>query len=523
MNLITKSCIPLTFLLSLLALGTEAQAQSPQSPLVVTITVEGLSSDYLQLVSDQLVEGGLKRFLSEGVTLSRLDYGPGLDGAAAATLVYTGASPNVNGIPSALIYDLSTKLPKSALHDASMIGNFTDETFSPASIKVSTLGDELRMESDGKGRVYSIAPTSHTAIAGAGHAGNGAYWVNDMTANWASTAYYKDMPSAVKNRNYQNGLASRLDSMKWTPLLNMSLYPGVTEDQLKQPFRISYPRKDVQRVRNFLTSPLANSEVTDVAIDLLDETRLGTGPATDMLAIGYVIPTSATRTQIVDSYLRLDRDIARLLAGIDRIAGKGKSLVMLAGTPTSQGASADDKKWNIPAGLYSVKRALSLLGIQLMAVHGNGEWVLGYHDRNFYLNRNLIKDKGLSLQDFRQEVADFLGRMAGISDVVTIDDIIASRAGDNPQAVKRNTSLTHAGDVIIEVAPGWQIVDDGTGRASGAQRHTAVDIPAFFIAPEMKRLQIDAPVDARTLAPTVAKLLLIRAPNGASVTGLNIR
>lgn len=523
MNHIVKSHILLTLLLSLLSLTAKAQTPQTQSPLVVTITVEGLSTDYLRLVSDQLVEGGLKRFLNEGVTLSRLDYGPGLDGAASATLVYTGASPSVNGVPAALVYDLSTKLPKSSLHDGSMIGNFTDETFSPASIKVSTIADELRMESDGKGRVYSIAPTSHTAIAAAGHAGNGAYWINDMTANWASTAYYKDMPAAVKNRNYQNGLAARLDSMRWVPLLNMSLYPGVTEEQLKHPFHVTYPRKDVQRVRKFLTSPLANAEVTDLAIEVLDETHLGTGAATDMLAVGYVIPTAASRTQIVDSYLRLDRDIARLLAAIDRVAGKGKATVMLAGTPTSQGASADDKKWNIPAGLYSVKRALSLLGIQLMAVHGNGEWVLGYHDRNFYLNRNLIKDKGLSLQDFRQEVADFLGRMAGISNVVTIDDIIASRAGDNPQAVKRNTSLTHAGDVIIEVAPGWQIVDDGTGRASGAQRHTAVDIPAFFIAPEMKRMQIDIPVDARTLAPTVAKLLLIRAPNGASVTGLNIR
>lgn len=152
-----------------------------------------------------------------------------------------------------------------------------------------------------------------------------------------------------------------------------------------------------------------------------------------------------------------------------------------------------------------------------MAVHGNGDWIIGYHDRQFFLNRQLIKDRGLDLQDFRREVADFLGRMAGISNVVTIDDIIASRAGDNPAALKRNTSLPHAGDVMIEVSPGWQIVDDGTGRASGVQRHTAVDAPAYIIMPGLKRSQITTMTDARQLAPTLCRLLMLRAPNGASL------
>lgn len=523
MNIITKFHLFLSVLLFIPTVCKASALPHPQSPLVVTITVEGLTADYLQAIEDQLVEGGLKRFMAGGVTFSKLDYGPWLDGAAAATVVYTGASPNVNGIPAAQVYDVTTKLPKSSLYDKTTMGNFTDETFSPAPIKVSTLSDELRIESNGAGRIYSIAPTSHSAISAAGHAGNGAFWINDMTANWCSSTYYKEMPQAVKNRNYQNSLSLRLDSMEWTPLLNLSLYPGVTQEQMRKPFCVSFSKKDIQRVRRFITSPLANTEVTDLAIEILNETQLGTTTNTDMLAVAYTIPTTLDRPQIIDTYLRLDRDIARLLNEIERVSGAGKATMMLAGTPTAQGSPADDKKWNIPSGLYSVKRALSLLGIQLMAVHGNGEWILGYHNRHFFLNRTLIKDKGLNLQDFRREVADFLGRMAGICNVTTIDDIIASRFGDNPQAIKRNTSLTHAGDVIIEINPGWQIVDDGSGKASGTQRHTAADIPAFFLAPEMKRLQIDTPVDARALAPTITKLLLIRAPNGASISPLNIR
>ncbi|MDE6488190.1 MAG: hypothetical protein K2L46_02820, partial [Paramuribaculum sp.] len=381
----------------------------------------------------------------------------------------------------------------------------------------------LRSDSAGEGRVFAVAPKSTTALVGAAHAGNGAYWINNMTANWATTAYYKEMPVPIRDRNYLNPLANRLDSMKWTPLLNLSLYPGITASEMRKPFRQTFPRKEVNRVSRFIESPLANTEVTDVASDLITALSLGSGKNTDMITIGYTLPSNGSRAEIIDSYIRLDRDLEHLFHILERACQNSTGpTIMLAGLPSNAGSAPDDKRWNIPSGLYSVKRAVSLLGIHLMSVHGNGDWITGYHDRHFFLNRQLIKDRGLNLQDFRREVADFLGRMAGICNVITIDDILASRAGDNPDALKRNTSFTHAGDVIIEICPGWQIIDDGTGRASGALRHTAVDIPAFFIAPGLKRLHITESTDARTLAPTLSRLLLIRAPNGASVPALNL-
>lgn len=505
-----------TFLLFVTAVG----AQSVKRPaMVAVVTVEGLSGEYLRLLQPLFTTGGFNKLMHNGATLDRLDFGPGIDPAAASAIVQTGAPPIVNGIPSAKVYDTATKLAKSPLTDPSMIGNFTDETFSPTPLKVSTISDELRIETDGAARAFAVAPMSYEAIIGAGHAGNGAYWINDMTANWASSAYYKDMPSVIKDRNYKNSLAMRLDTMKWVPMRDPENYPGVNAREVQKPFRNSFPRKDVQRVRHFLYSPQANTEVTDVALELVKSHSLGSGKDTDMLTIGYTLPSNASRSEIIDSYLRLDRDLERLLKGL---GPEQNVVVMLTGIPTAEGFAPDDKKWNVPSGLYSVKRAISLLDIQLMAVHGNGDWITGYHDRNFFLNRQLIKDRGLDLQAFRREVADFLGRMAGISDVVTIDDIMASRAGDNPAARKRNTSLAHAGDVIIEVSPGWQIIDDGTGRASGVQRHTATDIPAFIIAPGLKRLQVTEPVDARALAPSLCRIIQLRAPNGASVPALNL-
>lgn len=510
----------LTAIIAICATSARA-ATTSAPPLIVTITVEGLSSEYLRQLDERLTPGGFQRLANGGATITNIDFGPGIDAAAGQAIVMTGAAPAVNGIPAAKVYDVTSKLPRSPLYDKAMMGNFTDETYSAAPLKVSTLSDELRIATDGAGRAYAIAPYSHEAIIAAAHAGNGAVWINEMTGNWASTTYYKEMPVMFKDRNYRSGLPERLDTMRWSPLLDLNLYPGLNEVERRKGFRNSYPRKDVQRVRRFLQSPLANSEITTAAIDLIRNESLGRKGSSDMIAVSYTLPTSATRAEIIDSYMRLDRDLNRLVEAAQQATGN-RALIMLTGLPSAEGAPADDHRWNIPSGLYSVKRALSLLGIQMMAVHGNGEWILGYHNRHFYLNRQLIKDRGMSLQDFRTEVADFLARMEGISNVMTIDEIIASRAGDNPAAIKRNTSPTHAGDVIIEVSPGWQIVDDGSGRASAVQRHTAPEIPAYIIGPDIKRLQIDGITDARVLAPTLARLMLVRAPNGASLPALSL-
>ena len=113
--------------------------------------------------------------------------------------------------------------------------------------------------------------------------------------------------------------------------------------------------------------------------------------------------------------------------------------------------------------------------------------------------------------------------MSGVADVYTIDDIIAGRVGDDPQALKRNTSVRRAGDVMIRVAPGWEVTDDGTRRPPVVRRESQSRIPAFIMAPGIAPSRNDAPVDARLIAPSVARALWLRAPNGASQPASLIR
>ncbi|MCM1293333.1 MAG: alkaline phosphatase family protein [Bacteroides sp.] len=527
-NIVTLNPSGLIGLMTILMTSLSVGAQTAtRSPLVVGIMVEGLSDEYLSALQPNFVEGGFNRLLNKAVHISDLQYGPAVDATAATAMVYTGAAPMVNGIPSAYIYSSATNQTSPVLLDAKAMGNFTDETLSPRAIKVSTLADEVRVDTDGEGMVYSVAADPQMAIITAGHSANGAYWIYDHTGNWATSTFYSDMPSTLSNRNYRTPLRTRLDTMTWTPSLPMVSYPMLSRSEQSKPFRINFPSKKFDRYIRFKETPLANREVTDVAIDLISASKLGRDNDADLLTITYnLTPSGLTKVQQIDFYLRLDRDLARLFDAIDKASGTNRPTIFLAGLPSAGSYTPDNKKWNIPTGEYSVKRALSLLEMYLIATHGNGDWVTGYHNRHFYLNRKLIADHGLNINQLRTETADFLARMAGVSNVMTIDDIIAGRAGDDPAALKRNTSVEHSGDVIIEVNPGWVIVDDSSNpkpKANpSAERMNATHIPAFILTPTSRPQRIDNPVDARALAPAIAGAIRIRAPNAASIGSLRI-
>lgn len=509
----------------MIATAATGQQPLPRPRLVVGITVEGLDYNMLQLLRSYFGNGGLKKLMDQGVNITSLDYGPNMDAASATAMLYTGAAPQVNGISGSYVYEPSTKRGQHILFDASKIGNFTDETLSPKNIKVSTLADEIRM--DAKGVVTSVAPNSHEAIITAGHAGNSAFWINNANGHWATTTYYTDVPRAVTVRNYKTPLSGKIDTMVWTPLLPSSAYGpaiGCTQPSFKYTFR----RSDPDGYKKLKLSPKGNGEVTAMASDLLTTLNMGRNPGMDMLNVVYTVApyvhsgSSDTRMELMDSYLRLDREITKLLNLVESTAGGQNSVVWMAGVPAPPSSRRDDEKWGVPYGQFSARRAMSLLNMYLMAVHGNGDWVSGYFNNHFYLNHNLIKEKELNLSDLRAEAADFLGRMEGVSSTYSIEDVTAARAGDRPEALKRNTVLAHSGDVAIEINPGWEVIEDPSGSTTPnvVKRASSASYPLLLMAPGVASKVETEPVDARAVCPSICRLIRVRSPNAATHTHL---
>lgn len=505
-------------------------ASLPKRPqLVVGIMVDGLSLDCLELLRDNFPEGGFRRLMEQGVTITDLDYGTPLDGAAATAMIFTGTAPMVNGIAAAMVYDPVTHRLTPVLNDPQTIGNFTDETLSPVALAASTIADELRIDTGGLGYVYSIAPDPAQAIVMAGHAGNSAFWINDNTGKWATTTYYKDLPAPPQELNRKNPNEFRLDTLQWTPLQPLDRLPDLPSYRKLYPFRHTFPRISADRYKAYKSSPAVNADIARMASDYIRILNLGKRESADMLNLGFTLQPylygreADNRAELMDGYIRLDSDLRQLFASIDANGpGMDRTLVFLAGTPVTRRQRKDDDKWGIPFGEFSSRKAVSLLNMYLMALHGNGEWVAGYHDSQVFLNHKLIKERDKDLQELRRQSAEFLTRMSGVNDAWTVDDLINRRASESPDVMRRNTSIGSAGDIFVAIAPGWQEIDDDsdTEAPRTSVRAASASAPAFILVPGGKPVTVSAPADARALAPTVSGILRIRSPNGASLPRL---
>lgn len=506
-----------------------SSAAASRPSLLLSITVEGLDADMLDLLQGTLTRGGFRRLIETGLTIEQPQFGPGLDPAAATAVLYTGASPDINGIGSARIYDPVHQRSVNIFTDSATIGNFTNQTLSPTALKVSTFTDQARIDADGLNYVYAVAPHSQQALIMGAHAANSAFWIDNANGKWATSTFYRDIPQQVTSRNYRQPISYLLDTLDWRPALPLAQYPGLPATLTQNRFIHSFPASVSDRYSIFKGTAYANTEVTDLALLLLHYQMLGKHPGVDVLSLAYtVIPDPRLKTagggrvETLDSYIRLDRDLQRLFEAVDRQPGADNTLIILSGIPSVQSATATDAKWGLPAGKFSAQRARSLLNMYLIALHGNGDWVTGYHNRHFYLNQKLITQRNLNLAQIRTTAAEFLTRMSGVSHAYTIDDINAGRAGSDPDALRRNTPAEGAGDIIVNITPGWEAVDDISGSPSFVASDAYVPSPVYIAGSGINPSTISEPVDARRIAPTVTRLLRIRSPNGASLPPLRL-
>ncbi len=509
---------------SLVSMLSVPALHAKRPKLVVNIIVDQLRTDYIEFLQTRFSDGGFRKLMNDGVYMRNIGFDlPGIDAVSATAMIYTGSYPATTGIPSAQVYDHTSQRTRNVLEDESKMGNYTNETYSPASLMLSTISDELAIDGAGLGEIHAISADPQQAIIMAGHAGNSAVWINTNTGKWATTTYYPSVPSPVNRANSEQSIASRIDTMQWQPLLPLETYEGVPAQKKFYPFRYLFSHRDKETYAKFALSPLGNREITNLAISYLNDLKLGRrADAIDMLNIAYTaapfkyVADADYRLELQDIYLRLDRQIERLLNAIDKTVGLKNTLVFLSSTGYYDDAAIDDPKYRIPTGDFSTKRALSLLNAYLSATHGSADYVESFEGPFIYLDHKSIEQKGLSVAEIAKEAREFLCKMSGVSDAFSLQEILAS---DLPatKAIRLVTDPKQAGDIYVVFTPGWNEVHDIRYPVvkKPVRTHAAVT-PAFILTPELAPRKINTKIDAVRLAPTLAATLRIRAPNGAT-------
>ena len=302
----------LTSLITVLTF-TGLQAQSlPSAPkLVVGLTIDQLRTDYLEAFSSLYGEKGFKRLWKEGRVFHNAEYTfCGVDRASAIAAIYSGTTPSMNGIISQRWMDASTLRPVNSTDDTAFMGYYTDQTAAPTKLLTSTIADELKIATQGKGLVYAIAPDCDAALFAAGHAGNGAFWLNPNTGKWSGTTYYGEFPWWASQYNDRQAIDFRIAGMTWEPVFPRGMYTFLPDwrDIL---FKYKFDDDRNNKYRRFIASPFVNDEVNALAEEALNKSSIGMDDITDLLALTYYAGNYAHKSvqecamEIQDTYVRL--------------------------------------------------------------------------------------------------------------------------------------------------------------------------------------------------------------------------
>ena len=513
-------------LLAVLAFAS-AEAQDVRSVprVVVNITVDHLRADYMKAFLPIYGEDGFKRLLKEGRVYTHAEYPQSrLNRAACVATVATGTVPYEHGIVNDTWLDRSTLRPVFCVDDPSYEGHLTGEKSSPRFLTVSTVGDELKAATEGKAVVYGIAPFRDAAVLGAGHAADGAFWINTLTGKWCGTSYYGAFPAWAMVAN-QTSLADNIDNYTWKPFStlsgNFSYFPS---GGMKQPF--SHKFKGTHRFAAFTTSGLVNEYVTDFARTCVEQSGVGRDEVTDYLSVTYYAgnfdghAVSDYPMEMQDTYVRLDKALGQLLKAVESKVGAGNALFVLTSTGYDDEESADLAKYRIPTGTFYINRTANLLNMYLMALYGQGQYVEACHGNEMYLNHKLLESKQLALSDVLGRAQELLLQSEGVKDVYTSQRLLLGAWTPGINRIRNSYNPKCSGDIMVQVAPGWKLFNENT-KEEQLVRESYVPFPLiFFGCGVVTSASVDTPVTTDCIAPTLAQVMRIRAPNACTTAAL---
>ena len=218
---------------SRMAAQTHTPVTTLQRPkLVVGIVVDQMRWDYLYRYQKHYTEGGFRRMLSEGYTCENtaLPYVPSVT-AIGHTCIYTGSVPSIHGIAGNNFVKDGQKVYCTDDKTVKPVGSTSDAgLMSPRNLWTTTIGDEMRIASNGRAKVVGVSLKDRASILPAGHNPNGAYWFDDATGRFITSTYYMDkLPQWVRAFNDKH-LPERYLSADWNTLYPKATYAESTAD-----------------------------------------------------------------------------------------------------------------------------------------------------------------------------------------------------------------------------------------------------------------------------------------------------
>ena len=539
MNYTIRQLLIFIFLTNIAVAYAQMKNNNDRPKLVVGIVVDQMRWDYLYKYYQHYNNEGLKRMLNEGFSAENtlIPYIPTYT-AIGHTSIYAGSVPAIHGIAGNTFYIKETQSKMYCSQDDSVksVGNDPENKggkMSPKNMLSSSVTDELKLATDFRSRVFGVALKDRGAIFPAGHFADGAYWMVD--GNWITSSFYmNDLPSYVKNFNKADFTSAYLSkgwqlakpSTSYMSRINDdNRYEERFLDSVKVTFPIDLSTISSKKGRDVIKStPFGNTITLQFAKELITQENLGNNPAgvPDFLAISlsstdYIGHQFAINSlKIEDTYIRLDKDLGDFFNFLDTKIGRGNYTVFLT---ADHGAAHNpqyilDEKGN---GGYFMKRELQQdLNNLLKPEFGTEDLIYNIANNQVLLNHKLIESKNLDTERIKEKLVTALKKREGVSFAADMERL---QVASMPEWIKtmaiNGYNYKRSGDILIIFDPQWiENYRDKTGTTHGAWNPYDSHIPLVFMGWGIKQGNTHAPVYMTDIAPTIAALLHIQAPNG---------
>lgn len=451
--------------------------------LAIVISVDQMRADYLDRFATQW-KGGFKRLREEAAVFAQARHlhvptetGPG------HAAILTGRFPDVHGIVGNEWYDLVSAATTYCAAD-SVHG------LGPEHLLSYTLGDALKA-ADPAAKVVALSGKDRSAIFLGGKRPDLALWYDRAAGEFGTSSYYF--------------------RPRWLGSFNAGL---------KRKGGPLYGR-DAKGLRHFIREPEADAVLLELVLKAADELDLGGDEHLDLLAVSFSAVDYAGHDHGIDSpamretLLALDGLLGRLLAALEKRAGKGRVLLALTADhgaiPEAEGPSGKALKVvRLPGQrLYeSLEKALQY------QFPSKEPWLVSASIPHLYLNRAQSRRVHPDWKVFLRQAAEVLRAAPHIAEVYVPDDI--PDTDPYAEVFRRSVHPGRSGDLLFRVEEGVLVSWD-PATDHGSPYDYDARVPLVFWGPAFKTARVSGPVAVADLAATLAHVLGLKFPTDGKV------
>src|SRR5271166_296896 len=499
--------------------GSFASAYNAHPKLIVVIVIDQFRGDSLERYRDQFGEGGFRLFLDHGANFTECnyDYANTRTAPGHATL-FTGSYSNSHGIVANEWWDPKKKKMVTSVEDddTKLVGVTGDKTgASPHNLLADTLGDELKLATQGHARVFAVSLKDRAAILPAGFAADGAYWIEPKSGVWVTSTYYRpDLPRWAQDFNSSNRAAKYWDR-DWKNS-NGDILRSTAHRKGKDGSEAGF-------YEVIGATPFANEYELEFAKELITDENVGAGHATDLLAISLspndilghqVGPDSPEMAAMA---LALDRELADFFNFLGHQVGLANTWIALSADHGVSALPDAAKKLRIPAANLGTAKSETLINNALTSKFSPGHAV-SYIKLDYpmaWLDEDAFAAAHAKEHDAETAVGEAM-KQAGLQREYFTKSQLAEGAVPNTALGRKflNSYSPEGGWYVMGVPEIYNVGSaTGTDHASPFTYDTHVPL-AFYglpFRPGTYRTHAE-PVD---LASTLASLLGINAPTHA--------